>query len=75
MKKISRNLQVVTRRFANILKEIDVFGKATESSIFRVAAIEFGKSVVAHKFSRWVYHKSVCESRQLIDGRSSNRNC
>ena len=39
--------QVVTGGVASSLNEIDTLGKATESTIFRVAATEFGKSVVA----------------------------
>ena len=63
--------QVVTGGVASSLNEIDTLGKATESTIFRVAATEFGKSVVALKFSQWVNHKSNSESRQQNDGRSS----
>ena len=52
--------QVVTESVASSLNEIDTFRKATESTIFT----EFGKSVVALKFSQWVNHKSKYESRQ-----------
>ena len=56
--------QVVTESVASSLNEIDTFRKATESTIFRTAATEFGKSVVALKFFHWVNHKSKYESRQ-----------
>ena len=56
--------QIVAGSVASSLNETDTFGKATKSTIFRVAAIEFGKSVVALKFCQWMNHKSNSESRQ-----------
>ena len=38
--------QEMTGSLASSLKEIDTFGKATESTIFRVDTTEFGKSVL-----------------------------
>ena len=44
--------QVVSGSVATSLNKIDTFGKATESTIYRVAATEFGKSVVVLMFSQ-----------------------
>ena len=40
----------MTGSVASSLKETDVFGKITESTIFRFAATAFSKSVVTLKF-------------------------
>ena len=56
-----------------LIKYIDIFGKVTEVTIYKVAATEFGKSVVKLKFYQSGSHKSNSESIQLIDGRSSKK--
>ena len=53
-----REENVQTIKAENSIKEIDIFGKATES---RVAATEFGKSVVVFKFSQCVKNTSNSE--------------
>ena len=55
--------QKVTASAASSLKEVDIFGKATETTIFRVAAAELGKSVVALSFFQWINHKYNSELR------------
>ena len=56
-----------------LIKYIDIFGKVTEVTIYKVAATEFGKSVVKLKFYQSGCHKSNSESIQLIDDRSSKK--
>lgn len=56
--------QVVTRSVPSSLNEIDAFGKAIQSTIFRVDNTEFGKSTVPLKFSQWVNHKSNSKLKQ-----------
>ena len=65
--------EVVTGSVPSNLKEIDTFGKAVGSTIFRIAAAEFAKSIVVLKFSQWVNNKFNSESRQLIGTRSSDQ--
>ena len=48
--------QEMTGSLASTLKEIDTFGKATESTIFRVDTTEFGKSVLRFTFSQLINH-------------------
>ena len=57
-KKYLSHSQVLNGSVASSLKELDTFGNTTESTIFRVATTEFGKTVVVLKFFQWVNHKS-----------------
>ena len=62
----------MTGGFESSVKEIYLFAKTAVSSIFKIIAIEFGKSVVALKFYQWfgvaniIYGINEAHSRLLV---------